>query len=37
LWRSILAFLAWIIVGLSPQENMFYVNLKNMEKYLPQK
>ncbi|RZC36081.1 transcriptional regulator ATRX -like [Asbolus verrucosus] len=37
LWRSILAFLAWIIVGLSPQDNMFYVNLKNMEKYLPQK
>ncbi|XP_008192520.1 transmembrane protein 237 [Tribolium castaneum] len=37
LWRSILAFLAWIIVGLSPQENMFYINLKGMEKYLPQK
>ncbi|KAJ3658155.1 hypothetical protein Zmor_009913 [Zophobas morio] len=37
LWRSVLAFLAWIIVGLSPQDNMFYDNLRSMENYLPHK
>lgn len=34
-WRSMLGFLAWIIVGLAPGDDMLYVHLKNMEKYIP--
>lgn len=37
LWRSLLALTAFIILGFSPEENQFYVHLKNMEIYLPQK
>ncbi|XP_060532414.1 uncharacterized protein LOC132705668 [Cylas formicarius] len=35
LWRAALAFVAWIIVGLSPSEDMLYSHLKGMEQYLP--
>lgn len=35
-WRSILAFLAWIIVAICPFEDLFQVHLKHMEGYIPQ-
>ncbi|XP_072380441.1 uncharacterized protein [Diabrotica undecimpunctata] len=37
LWRSLLAFTAWIFVGLGPTEDLLYQNLKNLEAYLPNK
>ncbi|XP_018564809.1 uncharacterized protein LOC108906126 [Anoplophora glabripennis] len=37
LWRAILAFIAWIMVGLGQPHDTLYVHLKNMETYLPDK
>ncbi|XP_076257437.1 uncharacterized protein LOC143194474 isoform X2 [Rhynchophorus ferrugineus] len=37
LWRALLAFTAWIILGLGPPEDAFFNHLKNMEQYLPDK
>ncbi|KAJ8945497.1 hypothetical protein NQ318_017940 [Aromia moschata] len=37
LWRAILAFTAWIFVGLGPPDDTLYYHLKNMEAYLPDK
>lgn len=34
-WRSLLAFLSWIVVGLAPGEDMLYSNLKSMEQFIP--
>ncbi|XP_066154157.1 DNA ligase 1 [Euwallacea fornicatus] len=35
LWRSLLAFTAFIILGISTPEDMLYNHLKSMEEYLP--
>ncbi|XP_050295370.1 uncharacterized protein LOC126735429 [Anthonomus grandis grandis] len=37
LWRALLAFTAWIVLGLGQPDDMFYNHLKNMEQYLPDK
>ncbi|XP_056634583.1 uncharacterized protein LOC130443779 [Diorhabda sublineata] len=37
LWRSLLAFTAWILVGLGPTNDLLYQHLKNLETYLPTK
>ncbi|KAG5870651.1 hypothetical protein JTB14_010569 [Gonioctena quinquepunctata] len=37
LWRALLAFTAWIFVGLGPPDDMLYHHLKNLEAYLPNK
>ncbi|CAH1100596.1 unnamed protein product [Psylliodes chrysocephalus] len=37
LWRSLLAFTAWIFVGLGPPEDSLYHHLKTLEAYLPNK
>ncbi|XP_030755063.1 uncharacterized protein LOC115881640 [Sitophilus oryzae] len=37
LWRALLAFTAWIVLGLGPPEDSLYNHLKNMEQYLPDK
>ncbi|XP_023020924.2 uncharacterized protein [Leptinotarsa decemlineata] len=37
LWRALLAFTAWIFLGLGPPEDMLYHHLKNLEAYLPNK
>nr|CAH7768480.1 unnamed protein product [Callosobruchus chinensis] len=35
LWRAILAFTAWIFIGLGPPDDMLYHHLKSTEAYLP--
>ncbi|CAG9865344.1 unnamed protein product [Phyllotreta striolata] len=35
LWRSLLAFTAWIFIGLGPTEDSLYNHLKSLEAYLP--
>ncbi|CAH1174125.1 unnamed protein product [Phaedon cochleariae] len=37
LWRALLAFSAWIFVGLGPPDDMLQYHLKNLEAYLPNK
>jgi len=32
-WRAILATFGWVIVGSTPSEDLYYIHLKNMEKY----
>nr|CAH7767187.1 unnamed protein product [Callosobruchus chinensis] len=33
--RSVLAIIAWVCIGLGPQEDMLHHHLKNLESYLP--
>nr|CAI5868607.1 unnamed protein product [Callosobruchus analis] len=33
--RSVLAMVAWLCIGLGPQEDMLHFHLKNLESYLP--
>ncbi|KAL1509519.1 hypothetical protein ABEB36_004235 [Hypothenemus hampei] len=37
LWRALLAFTGWIVLGFQPPEDMLYKHLKNTEEYLPDK
>ncbi|XP_048526106.1 uncharacterized protein LOC109535657 isoform X2 [Dendroctonus ponderosae] len=37
LWRALLAFVAWIVLGFQPPEDMLQNHLKSMEAYLPDK